>query len=323
MLSKNCYIGFDTSNYTTSLAAVDSEFNVLFDQRKLLKVKEGEVGLRQSEALFQHMENIPDMLENLYSVIDKAQIQAIAVSDKPRPCEGSYMPVFNAGRNYGKVISGTLGIPVYAFSHQEGHLESAVRNSGLKQMQSFVALHLSGGTSEVLRVTNKDYGYSIAVIGGSRDISFGQLIDRVGVSLSLDFPCGAAMDLMAIGYTGESKKLLKPIYIEGLDLNLSGIETQCQRMISSGCDQITLVYELFDKISASLCSITEKSAGNKQWESILFMGGVSASSFIRTCITDYFQGTSIKVIFGDPQYATDNAVGIATLGAKAFNQSRI
>lgn len=322
MFNKSCYIGLDTSNYTTSIAAVDSDFNVIADQRRPLRVKIGGLGLRQSEALFQHMENLPDMLENLFQLIDKDQVRSIAASNKPRPIEGSYMPVFNAGRNYGKVLRTALDIPLYFFSHQEGHLEAAIRNSSLMKHRLFVALHLSGGTTEVLNVEEKDSGYNIAIIGGTKDISFGQLIDRIGVSLSFDFPCGEAMDQIAINYSDEIQDWLKPIRIEDLAFNLSGIETQCKRLLASGCDQNVLIYDLFYKISTSLCRIAEHSVHRSRCNQVLFIGGVSASRFIRTQILEFFKDKELKPIFGDSTFSSDNAAGIAILGAKAFMQNK-
>lgn len=318
MLKKDYYLGLDTSNYTTSIAIVDSDFNVIADQRRSLRVKDGSRGLRQSEALFQHNENIPDMLESIFKIIEKSQINAIGVSNKPRPLEGSYMPVFNAGVNYAKVISSVLNCPLYSFSHQEGHIEAALSSSLFKESPKFITLHLSGGTSEVLSIDNSSFGYGINVIGGSKDISFGQLIDRVGVALSHPFPCGEILDQIANNYRGKNLHLLTPICVDGLVFNLSGLESQCQRIIASHCDAEALIYELFYIISQSLCQIAKNSVGENHNNKILFVGGVSASKFVRNYIINYFKGKEIIPVFGDPTFSTDNAIGCAILCAKSF-----
>jgi len=208
------------------------------------------------------------------------------------------------------------------FSHQEGHIEAALSASQFEENTSFIALHLSGGTSEVLSVEKSDSGYAISVLGGSKDISFGQLLDRVGVALSYPFPCGEILDQIATKYLGENLHLLTQIRVDGLAFNLSGLESQCQRFIASNCDAEALIYELFYIISQSLCQIAEYSVGSSQSNNVLFVGGVSASSFVRKYILDYFKDKEIAPIFGDSVLSSDNAVGCAILCAKSFIRNK-
>ncbi len=333
MQNNEAVLGIDTSNYTTSLAITDINGAILADRRKLLTVKQGERGLRQSHALFQHMENLPEMILSLFGEIDKNRIGAIAASDRPRPIEGSYMPVFKAGVNYGKVMAASLGVPFFEFSHQEGHLEAVRRHSSLSGEPEYLAYHLSGGTCELLHVKNG----SVAILGGSKDLSFGQVIDRVGVALGMEFPAGKEMDLIAANFrdklcnsdmtTFKKGSLLKKIPIDGFEINLSGIETQCQRELQKGADSETLIYELFQNISACLCGLTEKAVSETSCGRILFTGGVSASRFVRDEIQRYFDkkvlfyGKPLQTVFGDPALSSDNAVGVAFLGGNELWQS--
>ena len=312
MQSKDFVLGIDTSNYTTSLAITDIHGEIAADLRKLLTVKQGERGLRQSHALFQHMENLPDIVLELYKQIDKNRIGAIAVSDRPRSVEGSYMPVFKAGVNYGIVMAASLGVPFFEFSHQEGHLEAVRHNSSLADEEEYLAYHLSGGTTELLHATNN----SLLILGGSRDLSFGQVIDRIGVALGMEFPAGREMDHIAMKKRDKPKGLLKKIPIEGLEINLSGIETQCQRELQKGTEPESLIYELFHKMSSCLCLLTEKAVSETGCKHVLFTGGVTASRFIRHEIEKYFTGQALKIVFGDPALSSDNAVGISFLGGK-------
>ena len=240
MRYKDSVLGIDTSNYTTSLAITDINGKIVTDRRKLLTVKQGERGLRQSHALFQHMENLPEMLLSLFGDIDKNCIGAVAASSRPRPVEGSYMPVFKAGVNYGKVMAAGLGVPFFEFSHQEGHLEAVRRHSSLSEEPEYLAYHLSGGTCELLHVKNGVVG----ILGGSKDLSFGQVIDRVGVAMGLEFPAGKKMDLIAVDFRdkhGSAGKtiaktgvLLKKIPIDGFEINLSGIENPVPARAAEG-----------------------------------------------------------------------------------------
>lgn len=333
MRNNDLVLGIDTSNYTTSLAITDINGTILTDRRKLLTVKQGERGLRQSHALFQHMENLPEMLLALFGEIDKNRIGAIAASDRPRPIKGSYMPVFKAGVNYGKVMAASLGVPFFEFSHQEGHLEAVRRHSSLSGEAEFLAYHLSGGTCELLHVKNG----AIAILGGSKDLSFGQVIDRVGVAMGMEFPAGKEMDLIAVNFRDKPRdpdktklkksSLLKKIPIDGFEINLSGIETQCQRELQKGADTEALIYELFQNISACLCGLTEKAVSETGCGRILFTGGVSASRFVRDEIEHFFDGKTksgerqLQAVFGDPSLSSDNAVGIAFLGGNELWQS--
>jgi len=317
MQSKDLVLGIDTSNYTTSLAITDINGAIAADIRKILTVKQGERGLRQSHALFQHMENLPDMVLELYRQIDKNRIGAIAVSDRPRPIEGSYMPVFKAGVNYGIVMAASLGVPFFKFSHQEGHLEAVRHNNSLSDEAEYLAYHLSGGTTELLHVAKN----SLRILGGSRDLSFGQVIDRIGVALGMEFPAGREMDLIALKKMDKLNGLLKKIPIEGFEINLSGIETQCRRELQKGADPEALIYELFQKMSSCLCRLTEKAVSETGCDRVLFTGGVTASRFIRDEIEKYFAGQTLKIVFGDPALSSDNAVGISFLGGKELWRS--
>lgn len=320
----NKYIlGIDTSNYRTSIAVVDPKGTIVIDKRCLLRVKKGERGLRQSEALFQHVENLPELFEALAS--KELNISAVAVSNKPRPIEGSYMPCFKAGFGFGKAIANTLNVPLFEFSHQEGHLEAIKYYSKLREKNSFLAWHLSGGTCELLRVDNGN----IEIIGGSKDISFGQVIDRVGVLLGMSFPAGEEMDLCALQgneHKESEKEQLSKIKLDGLYFNLSGIETQCSRLLQSDVlknnelYKITLIKELFHKIALTIISVSENAAAKFNLQDIIFAGGVSCSKYISMEIERFFNSKEIEIVFGRQNLSGDNAVGIALLGGKSLWQ---
>ena len=57
-MKNNVFLGIDTSNYTTSFAISDYDGNIIKNYKMLLPVKEGERGLRQSDAVFAHIKNL-------------------------------------------------------------------------------------------------------------------------------------------------------------------------------------------------------------------------------------------------------------------------
>ena len=95
---RNVYLGIDTSNYTTSTAVLHETDKSVVQQKKLLPVKQGELGLRQSDAVFHHTQQIPDLLDALWK--DDYVPKAVGVSVKPRDAEGSALFVLSSGRTY-------------------------------------------------------------------------------------------------------------------------------------------------------------------------------------------------------------------------------
>lgn len=321
MQNKSEYIlGIDTSNYKTSVAIIDRNGNIVCDHRQLLRVKQGERGLRQSDALFQHVENLPQLIETALSQINPHDIKAVAYSDKPRPIEGSYMPVFKAGIGMGQAIAASLQIPHFAFSHQEGHIKAIQFGTPMENLSNFLCYHLSGGTCELLKVSPD----CIEIIGGSKDISFGQVIDRVGVKLGMQFPAGEFMDQAAIR-SQTSTKQLKKISKDGLYFNLSGIETQCSRAaeqaLNENCNYEPLIRELMDKLAQLLIEVTRQAGKDTGINHILFTGGVSSSRYISGILKENFADDSICIEFGKQSLSQDNAVGIALLGGEKLWQS--
>ena len=191
-------IGFDTSNYTTSTAWTDGKTDI--NVRQILYVKDGERGIRQSDGVFQHMKLMPVMYEKLSEQIDFKDVKAVGVSTRPRCVEGSYMPVFLAGEGYAKVVANTLGVPLYEFSHQDGHIMAGIYSSGSFELleNDFISVHLSGGTTEILKSRYNGFNFDNEIVGGSKDISAGQFIDRVGVKMGLHFPAGKALEQLAL-----------------------------------------------------------------------------------------------------------------------------
>ena len=249
------------------------------------------------------------MQEAFDMVKEHGKIDCVCVSERPRPQAGSYMPVFNAGVSAGKMLAAALDAAYLAFSHQEGHIEAVKHDSPLKDTERMISFHFSGGTSEALLVD----GESIEIVGGSKDLAFGQVLDRVGVALGMDCPCGQELDELAIGHPAPQQNLLPKIKCQDGYINLSGIETKCQRMIDEGKD-IALVPMLFQRLGQSIEDMTKQLRDKYDIRDFLFAGGVSSSSYIKNMLhTDLSQ---LNICFGEPALSTDNAVGIARLGGK-------
>lgn len=302
------YLGFDTSNYTTSVALYFPEENKILQQKKLLPVKEGERGLRQSDAVFHHTTQLHTLCSNLFD-FEKIQIDAVCASVMPRLMQGSYMPCFLVGKNTASCISSTLSVPFYETSHQHGHILAALYSAGRLDLihERFIAFHVSGGTTEALLVEpSKEEIFTCKLLAKSLDLKAGQAIDRVGVMMGLSFPCGAKLDELSRKSTAHYK--IKPS-IKGFDCSLSGVENKCRQMIQNGEKAEDVSLFCIEYIRASLSQMVSsllKEYGNLP---LVFSGGVMSNSLINETFTKQF-----GAIFAKSEFSCDNAAGIAIMG---------
>ncbi|MBC7087256.1 MAG: hypothetical protein H5T96_02070 [Tissierellales bacterium] len=301
------YLGIDTSNYTSSISVINESDQILLDQRIILDVPLGKSGLRQQEAVFQHLINIPKLIESIN--IDVNCFDTVSVSSKPRQIEGSYMPVFKVGVSFAEVISKINKIPIKYFSHQEGHIASIIYENNIYE-DAFVSFHFSGGTTEIILVKNSDNLYT-TLIGGTNDISFGQLIDRIGVYTGLKFPCGEKMEKIAC--LGSLLKLDLPKPQNTTWINLSGLENFYKRLIDSKKYNIEdIFYTLFINISYFIENMVIKTIEIQNTSTVLIVGGVSTNNIIRNYLSN--NNYRIKIYYSKTNLSSDNAVGVGFLG---------
>ncbi|SHJ65456.1 O-sialoglycoprotein endopeptidase [Tepidibacter formicigenes] len=314
ILKNKIILGIDTSCYTTSIAAINLERKLILSDKKMLSVKKGNKGLRQSEAVFQHVNNLGDMFENIKSKIKEFEIVGICASSKPRSIKGSYMPVFNCGYKFAKGISSVLNIPLYETSHQDGHIEAAFFDTKIDK-DEFICVHMSGGTTEILLVNKFLNRYNLEIIGGTKDISVGQLIDRIGVKFEYPFPCGFYIDENAMKCNEEVKNL-RISSKEGF-MNFSGMETKIYSLINDYSKEYISKLTLkvvSDSLYKALIYLSEK----YKVKDILFVGGVSSSKYISSNLSDNLKSYNINTYFTKSEYAKDNAIGVSLIGLNSF-----
>lgn len=308
------FLGIDTSNYTTSTALYDSKTGEMVQQKKLLPVKEGQLGLRQSDAVFHHTAQLHTLIEELLKDVDTSKIAAIAASSRPRPVDGSYMPCFTVGENTAKILSSAMKIPLYTFSHQEGHISAALFGSQRTDLfdKQFIAFHVSGGTTEAVFAKGFGTGFSVELAAHTLDLNAGQAIDRTGLMLGLKFPCGPQLEQLALNNTEKFK--VRPT-LKGADCCLSGLENQCKKMLDNGESKEKIAAFCLAFIQATLEKMTEKLLGQYGNLPVIFAGGVMSNSIIRNALTEKFGAT-----FAKPEYSADNAAGIAYLAYKKYTE---
>ena len=297
-------IGFDTSNYTTSIAYFDGTQGM--NCSKLLPVKQGELGLRQSDAVFAHIKGLPELSGRLFCNFDASAVTAIGVSTRPRAVDGSYMPCFMVGYAQAKLLSDLYGVPLIEVSHQQGHVAASLWSAGRLDLMDkpHLAWHLSGGTTELLMVQPDGKNVCCTKIGGTTDISAGQLIDRTGQLLSLPFPSGKHID--ALSQDAKSTDHFK-VKCNGTEFSLSGVQNKVQQYFASCGDPAETAAYALRSVAGAVYRATENALKQYAGLPVVFSGGVASNTMLRNVMQP------LEPVFCEPQYSTDNAMGVAVL----------
>lgn len=303
-------LGIDTSNYTTSAALYFPESGEIKSEKKLLPVKKGERGLRQSDAVFHHTKQLNEVIGSLFD--QKYEICGIGYSSAPRLVEGSYMPCFSVGENMALSLASILEVDVFATSHQCGHILAGLYSSGklnmLNESKQFLAFHISGGTTDLLMCTPKDGNVvDIEEVGGTSDLKAGQAVDRIGVRLGLDFPCGMQLEKLAesIDFSGKVKPSVK-----GMRCSLSGVENKCVKMLSDGVEAEKVASYCLEYIYESVKAVTKNALVKYGDMPVLYVGGVMSNGIIKQRLKKDF-----NCFFAQPRLSSDNGVGTAIFSA--------
>ncbi len=299
------FLGIDTSNYTTSVALIDDENKVL-QRKRLLPVKEGERGIRQSDAVFHHTKAYPELLGGLLECVSEP-ITAIGVSVTPTTEEGSYMPCFLVGESVAYALSSALKVPLFKFSHQQGHIAAALYSADKTELfnEKFIAFHVSGGTTDAVLCESENNTLKITPVASSNDLKAGQAVDRIGVKMGLLFPCGKELEKLAL----KSEKIYKnKIKLYDGDCSLSGLENKCLKMLENGESKEDTAKFLLTYIADTICEMVNDIFTKYGELPLVFAGGVMSNSIIREIITSRFTS-----FFAEPEFSCDNAAGIAVL----------
>jgi len=339
-------LGIDTSAYTASAAAVDSEGRLLAEERLVLRVPGGSRGLRQSEAVFQHVQNLPQVLETLLARLPgglsgNEKLAAVCVSSRPRPWEDSYMPVFMCGVAVARSLAALSRSNLFLTSHQEGHLRAGIfsagswrepcalglerefaglEKAGLNEAGSFIAVHLSGGTSEILDVERFPGGFKTKILGRTLDLHAGQFVDRVGVAMGLPFPAGPALEELARQSNEDFPRL--PAAVKGMDFSFSGSETRLQRLIAAGETYPRIARAAEALVSRTLAKALRRALEATGKREILVVGGVAANQYLRQFLSKKLEHPAVgaRLYFAAPSLSADNAVGVALLGWEKWRE---
>jgi len=314
-LDGKIYLGLDTSAYTTSLAAVDGDEKLIFDRRLSLPVDEGGLGLRQSEAVFGHLKNLPLLWEENTKDYQGCRVAAVAAATRPRPLPESYMPVFKVSEAFGLFLTQTMGLKFLPSSHQEGHILAGLWSCGLPRGR-YLSVHLSGGTTEIVAADEVKPGcLELEMLGQGSDLNAGQFIDRLGRLMGLDFPAGPQLEKLAAA--GREGAVNLPVAVKANQISFSGPATRAELLLQEGVSKEDLARAVEICIADSLVAAIGNLAPTVSfYDAILVVGGVASNRFIRERLAKKFGSGSL--FFPAPEFASDNAVGLAVQAARCF-----
>lgn len=304
-------LGIDTSCYTTSVAILDERGQLISDCRRILKVKAGGRGLQQSEMVFQHTRNLPELFAEAVLPLGKPEFSAIGVSAFPRPVPDSYMPAFLVGEGYATVLSVSQSVPLYRISHQENHIFAGLWSAQGPLAKDFLAVHLSGGTTEIVRVARAGspatQRLNIEMVGNSLDIHAGQLIDRIGVLLGLAFPAGPSLEKLADSAQAEAIPI--PFTLRNAQVSFAGPETFVRKLVAQGAAAAPVAAGVQLCIARAVTAMIHYAIDHTGLTEVLLVGGVTANKFIRNYLSGHLANT--RLYFPATAYSPDNAAGAA------------
>ncbi len=302
------FLGIDTSNYTTSTALYDG--NEIIQEKRLLPVKAGEKGLRQSDAVFHHTKAYPELLKRLFERGGN-DIEAVGVSVSPTTQEGSYMPCFLVGEGVGVAVSEASGVKLYRFSHQQGHIAAALYSAGKTELlkKNFLAFHVSGGTTDLVLCEPSEEGvFKTIPVSSSTDLKAGQAVDRIGVEMGFSFPAGAQLENLALKSEKSFKNKIK--LIDG-KCSLSGLQNKCEKMLKDGENPEDVAKFLLIFIADTVIAMTQYALEQYGGIPVIYAGGVMSNKIIQNRISQRISNT----YFAEPQFSCDNAAGVAYLAS--------
>ncbi|MBE6589878.1 MAG: peptidase M22, partial [Ruminococcaceae bacterium] len=305
----DCFVGFDTSNYTTSAAVCTLDGEVIANIKAPLPVKSGECGLRQSDAVFAHVKNLPEVCDRLRKTLLGKRVLAVGYSARPRDAEDSYMPCFLSGVAAAHSFSASIDAPLFAFSHQNGHVMAAAYSAGVSEeamKNPFWAFHVSGGTTEALHVTPQEGDFDVRLVCATEDLNAGQAIDRIGVMMGLRFPCGKELELLAQKNTRTLPHFR--VCVKNGCCNLSGLQNLAEKLFKESGDKSFVAAFTLAFIGETLWEMTRFLDGQKNSLPIVYAGGVMSNRYLQARLAERH-----NTYFADPQFSADNAAGIALL----------
>jgi len=349
-------LGIETSCDETGVAIYDSTVgvgllaNVLYSQIPLHAVFGGVVPELASR---DHIRKIlPLTKEALLSAkLELKDIDAIAYTAGP-----GLVGALLVGAAFGQSLGFALNIPTIAVHHLTAHLLAVFLEGNCNESSStkaqcfpkfpFVALLVSGGHTQLIQVA--DIG-KYQLLGETLDDAAGEAFDKVGKTLGLDYPAGAALsDLAQYGDRNRFHFPRPMVDRPGLDFSFSGLKTFAantwlkyrkgvaitsgrvgsnQSSYGIGVDDDEVDGSDFDRqlradiacafqdaVIDTLAIKCNRALQQAKLNQLVLAGGVSANLELRKKLHCLAKSEGFSLYYPQPQFCTDNGAMIAYAG---------
>ncbi len=241
-----------------------------------------------------------------------AQIDAIAYTQGPG-LAGALL----VGAAFAEALAMALGLPTVPVHHLEGHLLSPLLSARPPRFP-FVALLVSGGHSQLMRVTGVG---EYALLGETLDDAAGEAFDKTAKLLGLGYPGGPALAALAERGRPGRVKLPRPMLRSAdLDFSFSGLKTAVLTRVrelgmlddEQRADIACGFQEAIVEVLVSKALRAVRTSGLRQ---LVVAGGVGANRELRRQLDARALRSRIDVFYPELEFCTDNGAMIALAGA--------
>ena len=220
------------------------------------------------------------------------------------------------GASVAAALGFALNIPTVGVHHLEGHLLAPLLEPEPPAFP-FVALLVSGGHSQLMRVTGIG---AYETLGETLDDAAGEAFDKTAKLLGLGYPGGPAVSRLAeVGMPGRFK-LPRPMLHSGdLNFSFSGLKTAVLTLVKSqprDPQTIADIARAFQDAIVEVLAVKAVSALSQTGlKRLVVAGGVGANRQLRDGLNILAAKRGCKVYYPKLEFCTDNGAMIAFAGA--------
>jgi len=295
-------LGIESTAHTFGIGIVRNG-KVIANVREMYTTKNG--GIIPMESAKHHAK----IAEEVYSralkeaKIKEKDIFAVAFSQAP-----GLAPCLIEGMKFAKALAKKLKISLVGVNHCVAHLEIG-RTTGAKDP---VMLYVSGANTQVIAYESGKY----RIFGETLDLGVGNFIDTVARFMGLGFPGGPKIEALAKG----GKYVELPYSVKGMDITLSGIQTNLKQKLDRGVSKKDLAFSLQETVFAMLIETAERALAHTGKKELLLGGGVACNSRLVEMAKIMCKERGCKLFVPPRLLLVDNGAMIAFLGERMFSK---
>jgi len=301
-------LGIEGTAHTISVGIVkerNKKCKVLSNIIKIYRPEQG--GIHPREAANHHALYVVDVIKQSVdkAEVDFSEVDLVAFSKGP-----GLGPCLRTAATAARALSLSLKKPIIGVNHCVAHLE--IGRGTLDDCNDPVLLYTSGANTQVIAFAEGRY----RVFGETLDIGIGNCIDKFGRTVGLDFPCGPAIEKLAL----KGKRYLDlPYSIKGMDIAFSGLLTSAEQYYNNKEKLEDICYSIQETTFAALTEVTERAMAHTEKQEVLLGGGVAANKRLREMVKIMANERGASFFVPAQDLCIDNGAMIAWLGVLMYN----